>query len=93
MAQILDVEFQRQILAAFAAEADERLQAITDHLLALEKQPDAGQAHQLLKSIFREAHTLKGGARVLNLTGIEKITHRLESLFGLLQSGKLNFVS
>ena len=89
MSEVLDADFQRQILAAFAAEAEERLQAITDHLLALEKKPDAGQAHQLLKDIFREAHTLKGGARVLNLPGIEQVTHRLESLFGLLQNGKL----
>src|SRR3954453_7830409 len=89
MSELLDPELQRQILAAFAAEAEERLQAITDHLLALEKQPEAGQAAPLLKDIFREAHTLKGGARVLGLEGIEKVTHQLETLFGLLQNGKL----
>jgi len=89
MSETLEADFQRQILAAFAAEAEERLQAITDHLLALEKQPEAGPAQQLLKDIFREAHTLKGGARVLNLDGIEKVTHHLESLFGQLQNGKL----
>jgi len=42
MAETLEADFQRQILAAFAAEAEERLQAITDHLLALEKKPAAG---------------------------------------------------
>jgi two-component system chemotaxis sensor kinase CheA len=89
MAETLDADFQRQVLAAFAAETEERLQAITNHLLALEKEPDAGQAQQLLKDIFREAHTLKGGARVLDLAAIEKVTHRLESLFGLLQNGTL----
>jgi two-component system chemotaxis sensor kinase CheA len=89
MAELLDADFQRQVLAAFAAEAEERLQAITNHLLALEKQADAAAAAPLLKDIFREAHTLKGGARVLGLDGIEKITHRLETLFGLLQNGKL----
>jgi two-component system chemotaxis sensor kinase CheA len=89
MAELLDADFQRQVLAAFAAEAEERLQAITNHLLALEKSADAAAAVPLLKDIFREAHTLKGGARVLGLDGIEKITHRLETLFGLLQNGKL----
>jgi two-component system chemotaxis sensor kinase CheA len=89
MSEVLDAELQRQILAAFAAETEERLQAITNHLLALEKQPPADEGIRLLKDIFREAHTLKGGARVLSLGGIEQVTHRLESLFGLLQSGKL----
>ena len=59
----------------FKAESQEHLQHLDDALLRLEKNP-ADQA--LLEEAFREAHSLKGAARMLGLTGIQMPAHRLE---------------
>ena len=75
-------ETQDQVLAhlrgIFAVEAQEHLQAINRHLLALE-QGSAGQ--EALAEMFREAHSLKGAARSVNLTEVEARAHELEDLF------------
>jgi len=59
----------------FKAESEEHLQHLDDALLRLEKTP-ADQA--LLEEAFREAHSLKGAARMLGLAGIQTPAHRLE---------------
>ena len=61
--------------ALFKAESEEHLQHLDDALLRLEKTP-ADQA--LLEEAFREAHSLKGAARMLGLTSIQTPAHRLE---------------
>lgn len=59
----------------FKAESQEHLQHLDDALLRLEKNP-SDQA--LLEEAFREAHSLKGAARMLGLGAIQAPTHRLE---------------
>lgn len=59
----------------FKAESEEHLQHLDDALLRLEKTP-TDQA--LLEEAFREAHSLKGAARMLGLNGIQTPAHRLE---------------
>ena len=59
----------------FKAESEEHLQHLDDALLRLEKTP-ADLA--LLEEAFREAHSLKGAARMLGLDGIQTPAHRLE---------------
>ena len=54
----------RELLATFAVEAAEHIHAINAHLLALEKGPEPDEARELLAEIFREAHSLKGAARI-----------------------------
>ena len=59
----------------FKAESEEHLQHLDDTLLRLEKSPaDQG----LLEEAFREAHSLKGAARMLGLDGVQAPAHRLE---------------
>ena len=59
----------------FKTESEEHLQHLDDALLRLEKTP-ADQA--LLEEAFREAHSLKGAARMLGLNSIQAPAHRLE---------------
>ncbi|WZP00710.1 hybrid sensor histidine kinase/response regulator [Isosphaeraceae bacterium EP7] len=89
MAEGLSDSLMRQLIEGFEVEARERLQALNEHLLALEQGPDSPEAPALLKAIFREAHTLKGTAAGLGLHDVESIGHRLETLFGRFQSGEL----
>ncbi len=59
----------------FKAESEEHLQHLDDALLRLEKTPTD---RALLEDAFREAHSLKGAARMLGLTSIQTPAHRLE---------------
>ena len=80
-------ELRERLHDIFVAEAAERLAALDVALLALEggaAGPDAG--HHLSEA-FRQAHTLKGGARAAGLPDVERISHRLETVFERLRHG------
>lgn len=70
---IEDLELRR----LFRIESAEHLARLDDGLLRLEKNC-TDQA--LLEDVFREAHSLKGAARMLDLSKIETAAHGLESL-------------
>lgn len=80
-----DEEFQR-LMDIFRDEGSEYLNRLGDCLLHLEKEP---KNTALLEEIFRNAHNLKGAARILGLTEIARIAHDLESIFSLAKDGKL----
>ena len=76
-----DEEFLKRLLATFKVEAEEHLQAITAGLLQLEKEPSPEKQADLIQTVFREAHSLKGAARAVNLAEIEAVCQALESVF------------
>ena len=59
----------------FRTESGEHLQRLDDALLRLEKTP-GDQA--LLEEAFREAHSMKGAARMLGLDAVQTLAHQLE---------------
>ncbi|MGB7540620.1 MAG: chemotaxis protein CheW, partial [Burkholderiales bacterium] len=82
-------ELLKKLLATFRVEADEHLKAMSSGLLALEKMPPGEQRAQIIENIFREAHSLKGAARAVNLTQIESVCHSLEGVFAGLKGNRL----
>ncbi len=82
-------EFKR-LLGIFREEGSEYLKKLGDCLLHLEKDP---KNTSVLEEIFRNAHNLKGAARILGLTEIARIAHDLESIFSLAKDGKLAITS
>ncbi|MHB9072281.1 MAG: hybrid sensor histidine kinase/response regulator [Desulfobaccales bacterium] len=76
-----DEAFLKRLLATFRVEANEHLQAITAGLLQLEKEPSPERQADIIQSVFREAHSLKGAARAVNLAEIEAVCQALESNF------------
>ena len=79
-------EFLKRLLAMFRVEADEHLAAMSSGLIELEKAPASAQRAEIVEKIFREAHSLKGAARAVNLAEIESLSHSLESVFAGLKS-------
>jgi two-component system chemotaxis sensor kinase CheA len=61
----------------FAAESQENLAAMEDALLRLETRPGDGE---LLGTVFRVAHTLKGDAGNLGLAPVAELAHGVEDL-------------
>ncbi len=76
-----DEEFLKKLREAFSTEADEHLQAITAGLLELEKSPPPPRCREIVETIFREAHSLKGAARAVNRTDIESVCQVVEGVF------------
>lgn len=77
-----------EVLAAFAEESAARINDLERGLLALETDPGAAGA-ELLNAVFRDAHSVKAGANLLGLRGVETAAHRLENVLDLLRSGRL----
>ncbi|MEX0804166.1 MAG: response regulator [Candidatus Binatia bacterium] len=73
-------EFLIRLRATFNVEAEEHLQAIATGLLELEKSPPLARQQAVTEAIYREAHSLKGAARAVNLPDIEAICQALESV-------------
>ena len=70
----------QRLMATFLEELEEHVRAFNRDLLALEKNPDARERAERLKTLFRTAHSLKGAARSVNVVLIEAACHRLEDI-------------
>lgn len=75
-----EVEYLQSLLEIFKVEAQEHLTAISGGLVELEK-ASAEEQVPLVEVIYREAHSLKGAARAVNLGEIESLCQKLESVF------------
>lgn len=78
----------QRLMATFLGELEEHVRALNRDLLALEKDPGDGRA-EILKTLFRTVHSLKGAARSVNIALIEAACHRMESLLGGARDGLL----
>ena len=76
-----DEEFLKRLLATFKVEAEEHLEAISAGLLQLERELSPEKQADLIQTVFREAHSLKGAARAVNQAEIEAVCQGLESVF------------
>jgi two-component system chemotaxis sensor kinase CheA len=81
-----DQEFIRAAMPAFISEAAEQIEAIETLLLELEEQPDN---RELLDSLFRCAHTVKGSAGIFGLSRVVDFTHHVETLLDKMRDGEL----
>jgi chemotaxis protein histidine kinase CheA len=75
-----------ELVATFRAEVEDRLASLCEGLLKLEQHPSP---RQLVAGLFRDAHTVKGSARMLGLGGVVDVAHRAEDLLGALKEGRL----
>lgn len=85
----MDVEFELdrdELVKVFTLEANEHLDAMEEGLVALESQPDDVET---LATIFRGAHTVKGGALSLGFDGLGELAHAVENLLEKLRSHAL----
>ena len=75
-----------EILQDFLVEAGEIQERLNEELVDLEQSPDD---LELLNSVFRGFHTIKGGAGFLGLDALVAVCHRAEDVFNLLRQGDL----
>jgi two-component system, chemotaxis family, sensor kinase CheA len=80
------VEAIDDIVAEFLVESHENLDQLDRDLLALEQNPGS---RELLASVFRTIHTIKGTSGFLAFHRLEKLTHVGENLLSRLRDGKI----
>jgi two-component system chemotaxis sensor kinase CheA len=74
------------LLDDFADETREHLEELEGSLLRLESDP---ANRELLNTIFRSMHTIKGASEYLGFERIAQLSHRLENLLDLFRDGSM----
>lgn len=81
----MDFGLDAEILEDFLIEAGEILDLLSEQLIQLEQAPNDAD---LLNSIFRGFHTVKGGSGFLSLTPMVECCHGAENIFDVLRNHK-----
>ncbi|MHB1599395.1 MAG: chemotaxis protein CheA [Acidimicrobiales bacterium] len=79
-----------EIVQEFLVETSENLDQLDQDLVALESDP---HSRELLGSVFRTIHTVKGTTGFLGFTRLESLSHAAESLLSELRDGRLELTS
>ena len=87
------MEFQQEelneILNIFQQESSEIIASMDSKLLLLER----GNNPDLAIQLFRDAHSLKGSARMLGFNHIQNIAHKIEDIISLIKENKIKITS
>ena len=75
-----------QYLEMFIDESKEHLQACSEHLLELEKNPED---LAIVGEIFRSAHTLKGMSATMGFEDLADLTHKMENVLDAIRNEKI----
>jgi len=78
----------KQLIGVFLSELTEHVRSLNRDLLALEAGVPEAERPEILRSLLRSAHSLKGAARAVGVAPIEKLCHGLEELFTQAESGR-----
>lgn len=78
------------LIELFRVEAEGQIALLTRHLLALEQGPARPEA---LEEMMRAAHSLKGAARIVNLSPAVRVAHAMEDCFVAAQKGEVRLES
>lgn len=75
----------QEMISEFIVDCSENLEEFESNLLDLEKDPTASE---LLDSMFRMIHSIKGASGFLAFTNLESLTHKAENVLDLLRNAK-----
>lgn len=76
-----------QYLEIFIEESKEHLQSLNETLLVLEHTPDD---IEMINSVFRVAHTLKGMAGTMGFKRMNSLTHNMENVLAEIRNGNIH---
>jgi len=77
---------QQRIMGYFIEEAKDHLNTIEQGLLNLQS---TIEDPEMVNEVFRAAHSVKGGAAMLGLNSIQRVSHRLEDYFKVLKEAPI----
>lgn len=81
-------ELAKLLMSTFLDEMHEHVETFNRDLLALEKQPGDQERDELVHSLFRAAHSLKGASKAVNIGILEKVCHKMEDILAEVREGQ-----
>lgn len=84
-------DLQARLMKTFLVEMEDHVATLNRALLQLEKETAAERRAELVRSLFRAAHSLKGAARSVGQAGLEGCCQHLESVFAAARAGAALF--
>lgn len=78
-------ELLKKLRTTFRIEADEHFKALRAALIELEQAPAPERQAEIVETAFREAHSLKGAARAVDMADIEFAARSVEQVFAALK--------
>lgn len=84
-----DERFLKRLLATFKIEAQEHLDTLAALALQLERGLPQDEEAAAVETLFREAHSLKGAARAVNLGDVERVCQSLERVLAAMKRREL----
>ncbi len=78
----------KEIVESFIVETNEIFEKLDNELLEIEKRPDD---KELINSIFRAVHTVKGTAGFLSFEQMSVLAHRFEDVLNKMRRGEISF--
>jgi len=76
------------LMATFLEELEGHVAALNRDLLAWEQTSSPGRVQELLTTLLRTVHSVKGASRAVSLGLVETACHRLEEVLGTVQPGR-----
>ncbi|MBE9536482.1 MAG: Hpt domain-containing protein, partial [Proteobacteria bacterium] len=78
----------QEIIQDFIVESNELIESLDKDLIELEKSGSEEETKELLNSIFRAVHTIKGASGFLGFGQLIDVCHVMETLFNKLRHGE-----
>ena len=85
-------ELTRRLMVTFLEELEEHTSTLNRGLIAIEQAPDVADP-ELVTTLFRTAHSLKGAARSVGVIPVEQACHELEEILALVRDGRMRLGS
>ena len=83
--QTKDDHLLERLLSIFKVEAAERFNSLSSGLIELEQAPNVDEQMQIIETIFRETHSLKGAAHAVSLQEIASVCQSMENVFAAIK--------
>jgi two-component system chemotaxis sensor kinase CheA len=83
--QVSDKDEMKEIIDEFIVEANDLAEKAIQDIIAIENNSD----DEIINSIFRAVHTIKGTSSFLGFGTLSTLAHRSEDIFGMVRKGNL----
>ena len=83
--QVLEKDEMKEIIDEFIVEAGELTEKAIQDVVVIENNPDG----EMINSIFRAVHTVKGTSSFLGFNALSALAHRAEDILGMVRKGNM----
>lgn len=83
--QALQHDEMREIIEEFIAESSELMDNVIQDIVVIERNQD----EEIVNSIFRAVHTIKGTSSFLGFNALSQLAHKAEDVLGIVRKGEM----